>query len=116
MKRGQSSNAKAQRKRARERREKMMGDAGPDHGLAPFIRTRPCLGCGKGPCDVAHIRTRGAGHGTRDRDGVPNVVPLCRHCHSRQESNGWGVLGMTETLARTAARQVREQWEEFRGS
>lgn len=41
-----------------------------------------CCACGRSPCEVAHIKSRGAG-GT-----VEDTVPLCPLCHRRQHNEG----------------------------
>ena len=62
-------------KRKRIRNQDVLGDA----------RKRPCDQCGGGPCDAAHIRSRGAG----GDDSWNNVVALCRSCHRMQHFVGW---------------------------
>ncbi len=49
------------------------------------IRADYCEACGKTPCDVAHIRSRGAGGGNQKW----NLMPLCRSCHATQHNLGW---------------------------
>jgi len=69
--------APANRKRKRERYER-------DFGLekAAWIRTLPCLGCGRTPSEAAHAKSRGAG-GT-----AAHLVPLCHKCHREQHQVG----------------------------
>lgn len=88
---------------------------GEDTGFAAFVRKLPCVGCvgpwwrsvqdefsppvqrvvrvgrerlkNDSPdwSEVAHLLTRGAGHGVLTRDGLPNIVPLCSTHHAHQE-------------------------------
>lgn len=44
-----------------------------------------CCVCGKSPCDVAHIKTRGSG----GSDEPFNLAPLCRRHHSESHQLGW---------------------------
>lgn len=88
--------------RARKKHREQMGD---DTGLGPWLRSLPCVGCVglsavllaatgdwddlvPGRCQVAHLRTRGAGHGTLTHDdGQANVIPLCAVHHAEQEGD-----------------------------
>lgn len=49
------------------------------------IRSSPCLACGRTPCDVAHVKSRGSGGGNHEH----NILPLCRAHHSMQHLYGW---------------------------
>jgi len=49
------------------------------------IRNSYCIACGATPCDVAHIRSRGAGGGDQEF----NLLSLCRLHHSQQHAIGW---------------------------
>lgn len=53
--------------------------------LFKAIRKMPCIGCGRGPSDCAHIKSKGSGGDNMHE----NVVPLCRRCHVRQHTIGW---------------------------
>ena len=103
----------------RRRRVRLMnaiksGDAGPDAGLGDYLRAQPCRGCGRGPCDVAHILTRRRGHGTRDlHHQRPNVLSLCRWCHGRQDGQGFPGIGIPDPWPVAAAQ--RAGWEATRG-
>jgi hypothetical protein len=97
------------RRRAREKKRRQMGD---DTGLAAFIRSKPCAACGGRPSIVAHIRTRGAGHGVRDRDGWPNVLPLCQTCHGLQHVIGWDRFEVRAGIsAADVAALIVKEWE-----
>jgi hypothetical protein len=49
-----------------------------------FIRTLPCLYCGKSPSDAHHVGSRGMG--LKHADSM--VIPLCRMCHSSHHDRG----------------------------
>lgn len=49
---------------------------------AEWVRTFPCVVCGRAPVDAAHVRSRGAGGTSED------LIPLCRECHSAQHQMG----------------------------
>jgi hypothetical protein len=49
---------------------------------AAWVRTLPCLGCGRTPSEAAHAKSRGAG-GT-----AAHLVPLCHRCHREQHQVG----------------------------
>lgn len=95
-----------QRRRGKKKRGVQMGD---DTGFAAFVRRLPCAACFPGfyvgthwvfragrravpPSTVAHIRTRAAGHGVLDRDGQPNMLPLCQCHHGEQHTIGWEAM------------------------
>lgn len=79
-----------------------------DGGHLAFIRTLPCLSCGKEPAgEAAHVRMTSAAHG-KPNAGVGNkpddkwTVPLCHWCHVEGpqgqhrvgEKPFWSRLGM----------------------
>jgi hypothetical protein len=65
------------------------GEIRIDEGFLAFLRTRPCVLCGRGaPSDAAHVRNRKWRESTRDDYGA---VPLCRECHSLQHNVGWAL-------------------------
>lgn len=73
---------------ARRRRRALKEDFGD---LAVVARALPCcvVGCGRGPCDPAHMHTRGAGNHAWRIDPntgarVGNIAPLCRPHHDEQ--------------------------------
>lgn len=51
--------------------------------LREKIKRMPCLVCGRGPVDCAHITTKKLGG-----DAANNVIPLCRDCHISQHQMG----------------------------
>lgn len=53
-----------------------------------WIRTQPCIVCGKeGETEAAHIRI-GAHAGKGEKPGDDSCVPLCSDCHRWQHSEG----------------------------
>lgn len=62
----------------------------PNEKLLAHVRAQKCVCCmGRGrtqttPTEVDHIKTRGSGGG----DQPWNLIPLCRHCHSRRHQRG----------------------------
>ncbi len=90
--------------RAAKRREQ---DFGP---LAEYARWLPCAACGApAPSDPAHVKSRGAGGHARLANGDGNIIPLCRLCHTKQHSQGWGVLFLHgQREAELRARSVGE--------
>jgi hypothetical protein len=108
--RGVSTNPD-RRRRQRAKKAKQMGD---DTGLADFIRSKPCAvpGCRQHPSVVCHIRTRGAGHGARDLDGWPNVLPMCQPHHGEQHSVGWDRFEARHAIAAAdVAALIAAEWE-----
>lgn len=55
-----------------------------DRAFLDSLKVQPCAACGLGPCDPAHIKTRGSGGG----DTWDNVLPLCREHHTEQHKRG----------------------------
>lgn len=53
-----------------------------------FIRSKPCIGCGKGPTDAHHVKARGMGGG---HENDFTAAPLCRECH-----NGYHRIGLAD--------------------
>lgn len=49
-----------------------------------YIKTLPCVICGRTPTDPDHVKTRGAGGG----DQLSNINPLCRACHITRHTIG----------------------------
>jgi len=63
-----------------------------------WVRTLPCVRCGRFPCDAAHVRIgTDGGMGLKPSDQY--TVPLCRTCHRHQHQIGerrfWGDLGVS---------------------
>lgn len=55
-----------------------------DRALLALYKFKSCEVCGKGPCDPAHFKTRGAG----GNDVASNLIALCRVHHSIQHQQG----------------------------
>lgn len=86
-----------------------------------WIKTLPCVRCGRSPCDPAHVRI-GTDGGTGLKPSDRYAVPLCRACHDIQHKGEvtfwaelgadpvdisnrlWTVTGNTEQALRTIAR------------
>jgi len=62
-----------------------------------FIRTLPCIACGRFGAVPAHVRLSKDG-GTGFKPGDRYTVPLCSRCHGQQHQVGevrfWGELGI----------------------
>lgn len=56
-----------------------------DEDYLDYVRSKPCVGCGKRPVDADHLRARGFGSGKRN-DHL--AIPLCRKCHSERGQVG----------------------------
>lgn len=48
-----------------------------------YVKSQPCMVCGMGPCDPAHIQVRKFGG-----DGLDNLMSLCRKHHQEQGTIG----------------------------
>lgn len=72
-----------------------------------FLKMLPCVNCGAGPCDPAHIRfASNAGLGRKPNDD--RALSLCRPCHTEQHTIGenrfWGErIGKAIELANALA-------------
>ena len=53
---------------------------GPDR--VSWIQAQPCIVCGKGPCQNAHVGPKGS-KGMSYKAGKEWIVPLCCTCHDR---------------------------------
>ena len=92
--------------RAAKRRAEDFGD------LADFVRSMDCCsGRCAGPSDPAHIRSRGAGGKAWTHEGEPNIIPLCRRCHTRQHAHGWAEI-MGPLALGLAVGEVHTRWHE----
>lgn len=67
-----------------------------------FIRTLPCVLCGKSPSEAAHIRTAtNSGTGIKPNDS--QVISACQQCHALAHLKGHKtVFGDTEKLLNLA--------------
>lgn len=50
-----------------------------------YIKTKPCVGCGKEPVDAHHVRPKGTGSGWQNDF---TAAPFCRQCHTEWHSKG----------------------------
>lgn len=90
------------RRRQRSRlqpRRKAFGERAEHHiehygALGQIARSMPCLvvGCQRRRVEIAHVKSRGAGHGawivTENGRLVGNLVPLCMEHHREQHTRG----------------------------
>ena len=53
-----------------------------------YIREKPCLVCGKMPCDPHHMEAVGMGGANKDGYKDYSCVPLCRYHHNEYHSGG----------------------------
>lgn len=97
------------RARARIERHVPLPNPKPNDRLRPkhiaWIKTLPCIKCGRMPCDPAHVRIGNTGGGTSLKPPDRFTVPLCssnpaigyRGCHAVQhdgEQTFWAELGV----------------------
>lgn len=66
----------------RERRARLFKAQFGSGARVKWMRALPCCACGGGPCEVHHVRSRGAGGGADD------TVPLCSVCHRLLHTEG----------------------------
>lgn len=62
-----------------------------DPAYLAYVRTLPCLVCGRRPCDAAHIRSAAPQYGKRHTGMAEKpddrwTLPLCRQHHAEQHS------------------------------
>ena len=53
-----------------------------------YIREKPCLVCGKMPCDPHHMEAVGMGGANRDGYKDYSCIPLCRTHHTERHNMG----------------------------
>ena len=53
-----------------------------------YIKEKPCLVCGKMPCDPHHMEAVGMGGANRDGFKDYSCIPLCRYHHTEYHSTG----------------------------
>ena len=63
---------------------------GPDR--VSWIQAQPCIVCGKGPCQNAHVGPKGS-KGMSYKAGKEWIVPLCATCHGIQHGPQWSGAG-----------------------
>jgi hypothetical protein len=74
-------------------------------GHLAFVRTLPCLACGRrGPCQAAHVRLQTDG-ATARKPSDPYTVPFCQKCHGHQH-----VTGEPSWYAALMARGITDPW------
>jgi len=67
-----------------------MAERSKDKRLRRALKQELCCACGTAgtdfnPVDPAHVRT----FKVTQSDHPANIIPLCRHCHRLQHSEGW---------------------------
>jgi predicted restriction endonuclease len=67
-----------------------------DRALRKRVAERPCLICGRSPCDPHHFPVRQS-HGGQDTQD--NMVPLCRIHHSAYHDGDHQVMELVEQAA-----------------
>jgi hypothetical protein len=79
-----------------------------DPAYLAYVRTLPCLICGRGPSDPAHIRAAAPHYGKRytgkgEKPDDKWVLPLCRRHHDAQhresELGWWAGMGLVDPFA-----------------
>ena len=69
---------------------------------------RPCVVCGNGPCDSAHVTIDGVSR----KAAAKWTVPLCSaRCSPLQTHGGWSAIGMTRDQAKAKALEVEADWQ-----
>jgi hypothetical protein len=90
---------KAIRTRNPERRAKELDRTHGDPDFRAWIKRRPCVVCGRTPCDAAHLKSGGTGR----KDDVSGTVPLCSTIGSyvghHDEYDGRAFAGGKQTFA-----------------
>jgi hypothetical protein len=71
----------------RARRKVRFAEQFDSPAFLEFVKALPCVVCGEGPCDAAHVRSRGAGGKACD------VTSLCFDCHRLQHELGVVTFG-----------------------
>lgn len=75
-----------------------------------WVKAQPCLVCGSGPCENAHV----VGGGMGRKASHTAIVPLCSSHHWQSHHYGWDALGARWDDARFRIRlaiAVQGQWE-----
>jgi hypothetical protein len=90
---------KAIRKRSPERRAKELQRGHGDPDFRAWIKRRPCVVCGRTPCDAAHLKSGGTGR----KDEVCGTVPMCSttsaYVGHHDEYDGRAFAGGKKTFA-----------------
>jgi hypothetical protein len=78
-----------------------------------FVKSLPCVVCGRGPCDNAH--TSGDG-GASYKASAKYVIPLCRPHHREQHDVGAGTFAIKYSLdLRALADETERAWRSYQG-
>lgn len=94
----------------RKRRSKQWVRAFGSADRVEWTQAQPCVICGATPCEVAHIKSRGAGGSADD------TIPLCTRHHREQHDAGIETFASRYgcNLEAWAARVAR-QWRALNG-
>ena len=110
MKRGGPLKRTQLRKQNRKRLQRRFTEQFDSPAFISFVSALPCVVCGEGPCDAAHVRSRGAGGKACD------IAPLCRDCHRLQHDLGIVTFGNLYGLSlRDAASRTWASWQALQG-
>lgn len=118
MKRGTGPRRKKRMKRRnwtrwRERRRTQFGTS----GKREWVVAQPCATCGEPPpSDPSHVKARGMG-GTGS--GPEWMVPMCRDCHRKLDTPGWGPERFQDEYdcdLEALAREYEARWRDERES
>ena len=73
-----------------------------------WIKAKPCVFCGQGPCENAHVTNGGMGR----KADADKIIPACRACHHEMD-HGIGKKAMERKYGvnlRELARQIEAEW------
>lgn len=71
-----------------------------------YIKELPCVVCGNGPCENAHIKSGGVGRKAEYTD----IIPLCTTCHRTQHQHGWKALSLDAPTLQHLAYLTQWRW------
>ena len=92
------------------RKRKFERQFGPP-GYVEWMQQQNCIVCGRTPCEVAHVRSRGAGGGWEN-----NTVPMCTVCHRQQHDCGIQTFQRRHSVDMAErAREYTTRWQERGG-
>lgn len=77
-----------------------------------WVAAQPCVVCGRGPCENAHITSGGVGR----KADFTQIVPLCPSCHRTQHARGWRALGLNTSRLEFIAYVTQFKWAMTQGS
>ena len=78
-----------------------------------FVIRLPCAACGyEGVLPRHNAHTPDGSAGTGYKGGYLAIIPLCHHCHAKQDgvNGGWLAIGLTAEGRRRAAENTESQW------